>query len=49
MKKFCEFLIEHSMKIVLKLKKMKLLKKEQQESYENSKILYLLTKLKKQK
>ena len=46
MKKFCEFLIEHPMKIILKLK-MKLLTKEQQESYENSKILYLLTKLKK--
>ena len=47
MKKFCEFLIEHPMKIILKLKKMKLLTKEQQGSYENSKILYLLTKLKK--
>ena len=41
MKKFCEFLIEHPMKIInFKIKKMKLLTKEQQESYEN-----LLTKL----
>ena len=42
MKKFCEFLREHAMKIInFKKKKMKLLTKEQQESYENSKICYI--------
>ena len=42
MKKFCEFLREHSMKIInFKKKKMKLLTKEQQESYENAKICYI--------
>ena len=36
---FCEFLREHSMKIIsFKNKKMKLLTKEQQGSYENAKI-----------
>ena len=36
MKKFCEFLREHTMKIInFKKKIMKLLTKEQQESYEN--------------
>ena len=36
MKRFYEFLREHTMKIInFKKKKMKLLKKEQQESYEN--------------
>ena len=39
MKKFCEFLREHAMKIIFK--KMKLLTKEQQESYENAKISYI--------
>ena len=39
MKKFCEFLREYAMKIInFKKKKMKLLTKEQQESYENAKI-----------
>ena len=38
-KKFCESLREHAMKIInLKKKKMKLLTKEQWESYENAKI-----------
>ena len=42
LKKFCEFLREHAMKIInFKKKKMKLLTKEQQESYENAKICYL--------
>ena len=42
MKKFCEFLREQAMKIInLKIKKMKLLTKEQQESYENTKICYI--------
>ena len=36
MKKFCESLREHVMNIInFKIKKMKLLTKEQQESYEN--------------
>ena len=39
MKKFCEFLRELPMKIInFKKKKMKLLTKEQKESYENAKI-----------
>ena len=39
MKIFCEFLREHAIKkIIFKKKKMKLLTKEQQESYENAKI-----------
>ena len=38
MKKFCEFLTEHAMKIInFKKRKMKLLTKQQQESYENQK------------
>ena len=42
MKKFCEFLREHAMKIInFKKKKMNLLTKEQQESYENAKICYI--------
>ena len=42
MKKFCEFLREHAMKIInFKKKKIKLLKKEQQESNENAKICYI--------
>ena len=36
MKMFCEFLRKHAMKIInFKKKRMKLLTKEQQESYEN--------------
>ena len=39
MKKFCEFLREHAMKIIdFEKKKMKLLPKEPQEPCENSKI-----------
>ena len=42
MKRFCEALKEHAMKIInFKKKKMKLLTKEQQESYENAKICYI--------
>ena len=42
MKKFCEFLRENAMKIVsFKKKKLKLLTKEPQESYENTKICYV--------
>ena len=42
MKKFRESLREHAMKIInFKKKKMKLLTKEQQESYENAKICYI--------
>ena len=42
MKKFCESLREHAMKIInFKNKKMKLLTKEQQESYENTKVFYI--------
>ena len=42
MKKFCESLREHAMKIInFKKKKIKLLTKEQQESYENAKICYV--------
>ena len=42
MQKFCEFLREHAMKInTFKNKEMKLLTKEQQESYENAKICYI--------
>ena len=41
-KKFCESLIEHAMKIIdFKKKKIKLLTNEQQESYKNAKICYL--------
>ena len=46
MKKFCELLREHVMKrINFKKKKMKLLKKEQQKSYENAKIYYICKKI----
>ena len=41
MKKFCEFLREHAIKIINFLKKMKLLTKEQQETYQNAKICYI--------
>ena len=45
MKKFCEFLRECVMKIInFKKKKMKLLTKEQQGSYKNSKIYYICKK-----
>ena len=45
MKKFCEFLKEHEMKIInFKKKKMKLLTKEQRESYENAKVCYTCQK-----
>ena len=45
MKKFCESLREHAMKIInFKRKKMKLLKKEQQKSYENVKICCICRK-----
>ena len=41
MKKFCQFLREHAMKIInFKKKKIKLLTKEQQDLYENAKIRY---------
>ena len=41
-KKFCESLREHSIKIInFKKKAMKLLTKEQQESYQNAKICYI--------
>ena len=40
MKKFCKFLREHAIKMIY-LKKVKLLTKEQQESYENAKICYI--------
>ena len=42
MKKFCDFLGKNAMKIInFKKKKMKLSKKEQQESYENTQIYYI--------
>ena len=41
MKNFCESLREDAMKIMPKRKNMKLLTNEQQESYENAKILYI--------
>ena len=42
MKKFCESLREHALKIItFKKKKMKLLTKELQESYKNAKICYI--------
>ena len=42
MKKFCEFLREHTMKIFnFKKRKKRLLMKEKQESYENAKICYI--------
>ena len=43
MKKFYESLREHAIKIInFKKRKMKLLAKEQQESYENTKIVLYL-------
>ena len=49
MKTFCESLSEHTMKMInFKKKKIKLLTKRQQESYENAKIYYISkNKLKK--
>ena len=45
MKKFCEFLREHGMKIIkFKKKKKKLSTKEHQESHENTKICYICIK-----
>ena len=45
MKKFCESLRKHTMKIInLKKEKIKLLTKEQQKSYENAKIYYICKK-----
>ena len=41
MKKFCEFLEEHAMKIINFTKQVKLLTKEQQELYENAKLCYI--------
>ena len=42
MKKFCGYLREHVMKkINFKMKKIKLLTKEQQESFENAKNCYI--------
>ena len=42
MKKFCESLREHAMKIInSKKKKVKLLTEEQQESYDNAKICHI--------
>ena len=42
MKTSCEFLREHPIKIIdFKKKKMKLLTKQKQESYENVKISYI--------
>ena len=42
MKKFCEFLREHTMKIInFKKIKVKLLTKKQQESYDSAKICYI--------
>ena len=42
MKNFCESIREHAMKTIrFKKKKMKLLTKEQQESYQNAKICYI--------
>ena len=45
MKKFCESLTEHEMKIInFNSKKMKLLTKEQQEPYHNAKLFYICWK-----
>ena len=45
MKKFCEFLRERAMKIInFKKKTMKLLTKEQQESYQNAKFVMFVKK-----
>ena len=40
-KKFCECLRKHAMKIINFTKKMKFLTTEQQESYDNAKICYI--------
>ena len=45
MKKFCQSLREHAIKIInFKPKKMTLLTKDQQESYENVKFYYICKK-----
>ena len=45
MKKFCEFLREHAMKIInFKKKRMNSVTTEQQESYENAQIYYICKK-----
>ena len=44
-KKFCESFGEYTMKIMFKKKKMKLLTKEQYESYKHEKTLYLYRKM----
>ena len=45
MKNVCQYLREHAMKIInFKNKKMKLLTKEQQESYENAKFVVIFAK-----
>ena len=42
MKTFCEFFSEHAIRIInFKKKKLKLLTKEQQGSYENAKMFYI--------
>ena len=41
MKKFCELVRQHAMKIINFKKKRKLLTKEHQESYKNAKICYI--------
>ena len=49
-KRFCEFLRKHAMNIInFKKLKMKLLTKEQQESYGNAKICYICEKKKLKK
>ena len=40
-KMFCEYLREHAMKINLAKRKIKLVTKKQQESWENAKICYI--------
>ena len=45
MKKFCESLKEHAMQIINFFKKMKLLTKEQQESYENANFVTFVKKI----
>ena len=48
MKRFCELLREHAIKIIsFKKKKTKLLTKELQKSYQNAKICYISKKKKK--
>ena len=44
MRKFCESLREHAMKIIIFSFLMKLLTEEQQESYESAKICYICRK-----